>query len=99
MLVMVVFWGVTRENPKTLTRSSNAELAVRLEHWRDTTYSYLAICAIVKDQGKDVLEWALYHLMLGTGIIYIYDHNSSTPLVKELHPLIASGQVAYRYFR
>ncbi len=61
--------------------------------------SYLAICTIVKDQGKDVLEWALYHLMLGAGRIYIYDHNSSTPLVKELHPLIASGQVEYRYFR
>jgi len=60
---------------------------------------YLAICAVVKDQHEDVMEWALYHMMLGVDTIYIFDHNSTMPMVNVLLPLIKSGHVVYNYFK
>lgn len=38
---------------------------------------YVAICAIVKDQGRDVREWLEYHRWLGVGKVYVYDNNST----------------------
>jgi len=64
-----------------------------------TLKSYVAICAIVKDQGEDILEWALYHKMIGIDTIYIHDHNSTIPLINEVLPLVKSGTVEYTYFK
>lgn len=61
--------------------------------------SYVAICAIVKDQGEDLMEWALYHKMIGIDTIYIHDHNSTIPLINEVLPLVKSGVVEYTYFK
>lgn len=61
--------------------------------------SYLAICAIVKDQSEDLLEWALYHMMLGAEIIYLFDHNSTVPMINELLPVVKSGNVVYNFFK
>eukprot|EP00878_Enallax_costatus_P009477 GHUV01009903.1.p1 GENE.GHUV01009903.1~~GHUV01009903.1.p1 ORF type:complete len:229 (+),score=47.74 GHUV01009903.1:362-1048(+) len=38
---------------------------------------YVAICAIVKNQHKDLREWIEYHRWLGVARIYIYDNNST----------------------
>ena len=61
--------------------------------------AYVAMCLIVKDQPRDVMEWVQYHRSIGADKFYIYDHNSSVPLVKELYPLVNAGVVEYRYFR
>lgn len=67
-------------------------------HHKTPPKQYLAICAVVKDQPKDVMEWALYHMMLGVDTIYIFDHNSTMPMVNTLLPLVKSGHVVYNYF-
>ena len=61
--------------------------------------SYIAICSIVKNQAEDVLEWVLYHMMLGVGTIYIFDHNSTNPMKTKLLPLIKKGNVDYTYLK
>lgn len=38
---------------------------------------YMAICAIVKNQHKDIREWLEYHRWLGVQKVYIYDNNST----------------------
>jgi hypothetical protein len=38
---------------------------------------YMAICAIVKNQHKDIQEWLEYHRWLGVKKVYIYDNNST----------------------
>lgn len=57
------------------------------------------MCLIVKDQHRDVVEWIQHHRRLGAGQFYIWDHNSSVPLVLELHPFVNEGLVQYQYFR
>ena len=42
--------------------------------WAD---GYLALCAIVKDQGAELTEWLEYHRWLGVGRVYVYDNNST----------------------
>jgi len=62
-------------------------------------HSYVAICAIAKDQPEDIVEWALYHLMIGVERIYIFDHNSTVPLINVLYPMVNSGNISYSYFK
>lgn len=54
----------------------------------------LAFCAIVKDQ--DVTEWIEYHKHKGVTKFYIFDHNSSEPLVNHLQKYVRSELVEYR---
>eukprot|EP00884_Botryococcus_braunii_P016179 jgi/Botrbrau1/3244/Bobra.174_1s0016.1 len=58
---------------------------------------YFAICLIVKDQGPDILEWIEYHRFIGASKFYIFDHNSSVPMIRDLHHLVHSGLVEYEY--
>lgn len=48
------------------------------EHYPE---GYVAICAIVKNQHKDLREWIEYHKWIGVSKIYIYDNNSTVTLV------------------
>lgn len=57
------------------------------------------MCLIVKDQHRDVVEWIQHHRALGAEKFYVFDHNSSVPLILELHPLVNQGIVQYEYFR
>lgn len=41
---------------------------------------YTSICAIAKDEDKDILEWVNYHLGIGFEHLVIYDNNSKNPL-------------------
>jgi hypothetical protein len=66
---------------------------------RPAADQYFAVCTVVKDQNTDILEWALYHHMIGASKIYVFDNNSTTPMIRELHPLVEAGVVQYEYFR
>jgi hypothetical protein len=44
---------------------------------------YMAICAIVKNQHKDIGEWLEYHRWLGVKKVYIYDNNSTVSVTWE----------------
>ena len=57
------------------------------------------MCLVVKDEAQDVVEWIEHHQALGVGKFYIFDHGSTTPLLKQLYPLVHSGVVTYEYFR
>lgn len=54
----------------------------------------LAFCAIVKDQ--DLNEWIDYHKRKGVSKFYIFDHNSTVPLVNHLQRYVRSELVEYR---
>lgn len=43
----------------------------------DFPEGYVAVCAIVRDQGPDLREWIEYHAWLGVAKFYIYDNNST----------------------
>lgn len=49
---------------------------------------YAAICAIVKDEDLDIIEWILYHLAIGFEHFLIYDNNSAHPLKYQLKEFI-----------
>jgi hypothetical protein len=66
---------------------------------RPAADQYFAVCTVVKDQNTDILEWALYHHMIGASKIYVFDNNSTMPMIRELHPLVEAGVVEYVYFR
>jgi hypothetical protein len=55
--------------------------------------SYVAICTVVKDQNDDIREWVHYHHWLGVSKIYVYDHESTTPLCQDLDDWISAGVV------
>ena len=82
-----------------LVLASGAAFSWLLSRGKAEVAAYVAMCLIVKDQPRDVVEWVQYHHALGVDKFYVFDHNSSVPLVKELHPLVDSGLVRYQYFR
>ena len=49
---------------------------------------YLAMCLAVKDQHADIREWLEHHQRLGVGKFYIYDNNSSRPMLPEFFDLV-----------
>ncbi|KAK9792056.1 hypothetical protein WJX73_010184 [Symbiochloris irregularis] len=60
-------------------------------------YSPVALCLAVKDEHKDLREWVTYHVELGVSRFYIYDNNSSMPLMHELTDFIKAEVVEYHY--
>ncbi len=73
-------------------------------HWikkpfytKKRTY-YLAIVAIIKDEGPYLKEWIDYHLAAGFEHFYLYDNDSSDQTKTVLDPYIAKGLVTYRFF-
>jgi hypothetical protein len=60
---------------------------------------YLAMCLIVKDQPEDTVEWIEYHRRIGVTKFYVFDHNSTVPLIKQLYGYVEAGIVEYRFFR
>ena len=54
---------------------------------------YLALCAIVKDEGPFLREWLLYHSMIGVEHFFLYDNGSSPPVSESLGELAAMGHV------
>ncbi|MDE5879672.1 MAG: glycosyltransferase family 92 protein, partial [Desulfovibrio sp.] len=54
---------------------------------------YASLCAIVKDEDRDIHEWLAYHLAIGFEHVFIYDNNSAVPLRDTLAEHIAAGLV------
>lgn len=61
-------------------------------------YGDVAICAVVKDQHRDIREWIEYHRWIGVSKIYLYDNNSTVPLATTVPDYLHSGLVEYSYF-
>lgn len=59
---------------------------------------YLAICAIIKDEGKYLKEWLAYHMLQGVEHFYLYDNGSTDDTETILDPLIEKGIVTYYPF-
>ena len=64
--------------------------------------NYVAMCLAVKDQHADIREWLEHHMRLGVGKFYIYDNNSSRPMLPEFFDLVgawlggdAAGSVSF----
>jgi hypothetical protein len=58
--------------------------------------SYFAICVIARDE-PDLPEWIEYHQRLGASKIYLYDQDSSPPLLNFIIPFVESGLVEYKW--
>ncbi len=52
---------------------------------------FLSICVIVKDEGRYLPEWILYHLLVGVQHIFIYDNDSNEDLRDILRPFVERG--------
>jgi len=55
---------------------------------------YLSICAIIKNEGKNLKEWINYHIRMGIEHFYIYDNNSTDNTRDVL--LQFKGKITYR---
>ncbi|EFJ50032.1 hypothetical protein VOLCADRAFT_117046, partial [Volvox carteri f. nagariensis] len=56
---------------------------------------YSALCVVGRNENRYIREWVDYHKCLGFSHIYLYDHNSTEPLLGELKEHVASGFVEY----
>lgn len=54
---------------------------------------HLAICAILKNEACNILEWIAYHHAIGVEKFYLYDNNSTDNVWKLLQPLVETGLV------
>ncbi len=58
--------------------------------------NYFSICVMAKDE-LDLPEWIEYHHRMGADKIYLYDHDSSPPLLNNILSYVMSGLVEYQY--
>lgn len=58
---------------------------------------YLAICAIMRNEGPYLKEWIEYHKIVGVERFYLYDNESTDNTKEVLKPYIDSGLVIYTY--
>ena len=63
-----------------------------------TTDQYFAMCLITKDEHEALAEWIEYHKRLGSSKFYIFDHNSTIPVLNGIQEYVTSGLVEYFYF-
>ncbi|MBD5647241.1 MAG: glycosyltransferase family 92 protein [Desulfovibrio sp.] len=54
---------------------------------------YASLCAIVKDEDRDIHEWLAYHFATGFEHVLIYDNNSRIPLRTTLADHVSAGLV------
>lgn len=59
--------------------------------------AYLSMCLAVKDQHADIREWIMHHERLGAGKFYIFDNNSTTPMLPVIADLVDTGLVEYHF--
>ena len=53
----------------------------------------LAVCAIMKNEAPNVLEWIAYHHALGVEAFHLYDNGSTDDTAARLAPLVKAGLV------
>ena len=59
-------------------------------------HDYVGMCAIVRDS-LDLRDFVDHYMSLGVNKIYIFDHNSSIPVIKQLWDYAEAGIVEYHY--
>ncbi len=59
-------------------------------------HNYVGLCAIIRDS-LDLRDFVDHYVSLGVIKIYIFDHNSSTPVIKQLRDYTEAGIVEYHY--
>lgn len=59
---------------------------------------FLAVCAIMKNEGTYLAEWIDWHHAMGVEKFYLYDNDSDDDTRAVLEPYIASGLVEYVWF-
>jgi hypothetical protein len=65
--------------------------AMRVVHGR----SYLAACLIVKNELEYLPEWIEYHRRMGISKFYVFDHNSSVPVITSIRQYVLTNLVEY----
>ncbi|KAK9814278.1 hypothetical protein WJX72_003319 [[Myrmecia] bisecta] len=60
---------------------------------------YFAMCLVVKNQAEDVREWVDHHRSIGAGKFYVFDHNSTSPMLPVLADYVQQGLVEYAELR
>ncbi len=56
-----------------------------------------AVCLVVRNQHADIREWLEHHLALGAGRFYVFDNNSTAPMLDAVLDLVQAGVVEYHY--
>ena len=74
-------------------RSLGTAVAVRTPAAPD---GYVAMCLITRDS-TDLRDWIRHYLDLGVSKVYLYDHNSSTPVIKQIWDYVVENTVVYHY--
>lgn len=58
----------------------------------------LAICAIIRNEGKFIREWLEWHIMIGVSKFYLYDNDSDDDTAAVLRPYVQKGLVEYNFY-
>ncbi len=56
-----------------------------------------AVCLVVRNQHADIREWLEHHMALGVGRFYVFDNNSTRPMLDTVLDLVQAGVVDYQY--
>ena len=94
-------WKMERNRWRGLLRygvRNAVKLHRELRHNHTVPSTYLAVCAIAKDEGPYFKEWIEWHRDMGVEKFYIYDNGSTDCTREVLAPFIESGLVDYTYF-
>ncbi|KXZ55320.1 hypothetical protein GPECTOR_3g453 [Gonium pectorale] len=59
---------------------------------------YLSACVLTRDTHLDIRDWVEWHLHLGVGKIFLFDHASRPPLYVNISDFVEEGRVQYTYF-
>ena len=51
----------------------------------------------MRDQHADIREWLHYHSALGVSKFYVFDNNSSSPMLSQLEDFVIGGVVEYHF--
>jgi len=79
-----------------MTTSLLQRTRIRLEKARTSRVTYLAVCAVIRDEAKYIEEWLEFHLSEGVEHFVIYDDNSSDDVKEVLLPWVERGIVTLR---
>ena len=57
---------------------------------------YVAMCLVSRD-ATDLRDWVQHYLNLGISKVYLFDHNSSIPVIKQVWDYVVEDTVVYHY--
>jgi Glycosyltransferase family 92 len=57
--------------------------------------NYFWLTLFVKNDSRNIVEWIVWHLLLGINFITVYDNESKDNIVKALEPLVKANLVGY----